>query len=279
MKSWLITGASSGIGRAVMEKLLARGDRVAAVVRRAGVLDDLVAVYGDRLRISTFDLTDTSAMRREIDEVFDALGQVDVVFSNAGLGLFGAAEEVTDEQIEGQIATNLVGSIQFVRACLPHLRRQGGGRILQTSSEGGQAIYPGFSIYHATKWGIEGFIETVAQEVAPFGIGMTIVEPGPTRTSFATNADFADAMEEYKATPVGEVRQALADGAFSISGDPQRYAPAIVASAEAEQAVRRLILGSVAYGNIERSVSERLDAIRAQKTVAASVDNAAPTSA
>jgi NAD(P)-dependent dehydrogenase (short-subunit alcohol dehydrogenase family) len=262
-----------------MEKLLLRGDRVAAAVRQPDVLDDLAEVHGERLRVSTFDLTDTSAMRREVDEVFAAFGRVDVVFSNAGLGLFGAAEEVTDEQIEAQIATNLVGSIQLVRACLPHLRRQGGGRILQTSSEGGQAIYPGFSIYHATKWGIEGFIETVAQEVAPFGIDMTIVEPGPTRTSFATNADFADAMEEYKATPAGKVRQALADGAFSISGDPERYAPAIIATAEAERPARRLILGSGAYDNIERSLSERLDAIHAQKAVAASVDSPESASA
>lgn len=127
MKSWLITGASSGIGRAVMEKLLARGDRVAAAVRRPGILDDLAVTYGEQLRISTFDLTDISTMRREVNDAFAALGRIDVVFSNAGFGLFGAAEEVTDEQIEGQIATNLIGSIQLVRACLPHLRRQGAG--------------------------------------------------------------------------------------------------------------------------------------------------------
>jgi NAD(P)-dependent dehydrogenase (short-subunit alcohol dehydrogenase family) len=261
-----------------MEKLLSRGDRVAAAVRRPDALDDLANTYVGRLRVSTFDLTDRSAMRREVDEMFAELGHIDVVFSNAGFGLFGAAEEVTDEQIERQIATNLVGSIQLVRACLPLMRRQGGGRILQTSSEGGQVVYPGFSIYHATKWGIEGFVETVAQEVAPFGIDMIIVEPGPTRTSFATNAEFAPAMEEYKVTPAGAVRQALADGAFSISGDPERYAPAIIAAAEAERPPRRLILGSGAYDNIERSLTERLDSIRAQKAVAASVDGPKPAS-
>lgn len=106
MKSWFITGASSGIGRSVTEKLLARGDRVAATVRRSDALDDLRAVHGEQLHIVTLDITDTSAVRREVDQVFAAFGRVDVVFSNAGYGLFGAAEEVTDAQIEGQIATN-----------------------------------------------------------------------------------------------------------------------------------------------------------------------------
>lgn len=115
--------------------------------------------------------------------------------------------------------------------------------------------------------------------MTPFGIDMTILEPGPTRTNFAGSADFADAMEAYKATPAGEVRQALADGAFSISRDPERYAPAIIAAAEADPPARRLILGSVAYGNIERSLSERLEAVRTQKAVAASVDSTEPASA
>lgn len=175
MKSWLITSASSGLGRSVTEKLLARGERVAATVRRTGTLDDLLARHGERLHVVTFDVTDTAAMRQGVEDVFDAFGRVDVVFSNAGYGLFGAAEEVSDKQIERQIATNLVGSIQFVRACLPHLRRQAGGRILQTSSEGWQTTYPGFSLYHATKWGIEGFIEAIASELAPFGIDTVII--------------------------------------------------------------------------------------------------------
>jgi NAD(P)-dependent dehydrogenase (short-subunit alcohol dehydrogenase family) len=146
MKTWLITGASSGLGRIMTERLLARGDRVGATVRRANALNDLETRYGDRLRIVTVDLTDTDGMRREIDVAFAAMGRIDVVVSNAAYGLFGAIEEVSDTQIERQIATSLTAPIQFIRACLPHLRRQGGGRVVQVSSEGGQTTYPAFGL-------------------------------------------------------------------------------------------------------------------------------------
>jgi NAD(P)-dependent dehydrogenase (short-subunit alcohol dehydrogenase family) len=122
------------------------------------------------------------------------MGRIDVIVSNAGYGLFGAAEEVTDAQVDRQIATNLTGSIALIRAALPHLRRQGGGRIVQVSSEGGQIAYPGFSLYHATEWGIEGFVEAVAQEVAPFGIRFILAEPGATATSFGAALDRTQPM-------------------------------------------------------------------------------------
>lgn len=275
MKLWFITGASSGLGRSVAERLLARGDRVVATVRRPEALDDLAAAHGDRLRPIILDLDDAGAIRREVDRAF-AAGRVDVVFSNAGYGLFGAAEEVTDAAVERQIATNLLGSIHLIRACLPHLRRQGGGRILQSSSEGGQVTYPGFSVYHATKWGIEGFLEAVAQEVAPFGIDAVIVEPGPTRTRFSANAVRAEPMEAYAATPVGQVRQALADGSFGVYGDAGRCADAIIAAADAEHPPRRLILGSATHERIERTLAERLDAVRGQKAAAAGADALKP---
>ena len=162
-RTWFITGASAGLGRLMTEKLLERGDRVVGTLRRAGALNDLVERYGDHLRIVTLDVTDTAAVRATIEGAFRAMGRIDVIVSNAGYGLFGAAEEVSDAQIDRQIATNLTGSIQVIRASLPHLRDQGGGRIMQVSSEGGQIAYPNFSVYHATKWGIEGFVEAVAQ--------------------------------------------------------------------------------------------------------------------
>ena len=150
MRTWFITGASSGLGRIMTETLLARGARVAATVRRADALDTLKAEHGERLRVVVLDVTDTAALRREVNDVFAAFTRVDVVVSNAGYGLFGAAEELEDAQIERQLATNLLGSMQLVRACLPHLRAQGGGRIVQVSSVGGQVVYPGFGAYHAT---------------------------------------------------------------------------------------------------------------------------------
>jgi NAD(P)-dependent dehydrogenase (short-subunit alcohol dehydrogenase family) len=169
-KTWFITGASSGLGRLMTERLLARGDRVVATVRHEDSLTDLQKKHGDRLVVPVLDLTDTACIRAVLASAFRQLGRIDVLVSNAGYGLFGAAEEFTDAQIGHQIAANLIGSIQFIRAAMPHLRQQGGGRIVQVSSEGGQIAYPAFSLYHATKWGIEGFIESAAQEVAPFGI-------------------------------------------------------------------------------------------------------------
>jgi NAD(P)-dependent dehydrogenase (short-subunit alcohol dehydrogenase family) len=268
MKTWLITGASSGLGRIMTESLLARGDKVAAIVRRADALDDLEARYGDHLRIVVVDLTDTNGMRREVDAAFAALGRIHVVVSNAAYGLFGAIEEVSDTQIERQIATNLTAPIQLIRACLPHLRQQGGGRVMQVSSEGGQTTYPAFVLYHATKWGIEGLVETLAREVAPFGIDCVIVEPGPTATSFSANVDRAVPIAAYSATPVGELRR----GSFVATGDADRTVAAMIAAADAERPPLRLALGSIAYERIEHALTKRLEAVREQKSVALAAD-------
>jgi NAD(P)-dependent dehydrogenase (short-subunit alcohol dehydrogenase family) len=140
MKTWFITGTSSGFGRILCEKLLRRGDRVVATLRKLNALDDLKAQAGDRLPIVSLDVANVGAVRRIIDRSFADFGRVDVVVSNAGYGLFGAAEEVTDNQVDQQIDTNLIGSIALIRACLPHLRRQGGGHILQVSSECGHDL-------------------------------------------------------------------------------------------------------------------------------------------
>ncbi|WP_416357635.1 SDR family oxidoreductase [Aureimonas phyllosphaerae] len=272
IKTWLITGASSGLGRLMTEMLLERGDRVVATARRPDALAGQAQRHGDRLSALPLDVTDTAGMRASVDLAFRTAGRIDVVVSNAGYGLFGAAEELSDAQIERQIATNLLGSIQFIRAALPHLRSQGGGRVVQVSSEGGQIAYPNFSLYHATKWGIEGFVEAVAQEVAPFGIDFLIVEPGPTATNFGAGLDAAAAMPEYDATPSGAFRRALSDGSFAIKGDARRTAEAMIAAADADRAPLRLALGSTAFRSIEKALSQRLEAIRAQEAVAFSAD-------
>ena len=159
--------------------------------------------------------------------------------NNAAYGLFGAAEEVSDDQIRHQIDTNLIGSIQVIRAVLPHLRAQGGGRVLQVSSEGGQIAYPNFSLYHATKWGIEGFVEAVAQEVAPFDIEFTIAEPGPAKTSFGSGMVSPPPMDVYKNTPAGEMRRAFASGTFNVKGDPIKMAQAMIDSVDRSPAPKR----------------------------------------
>lgn len=270
--TWFITGTSSGLGRELVEQLLARGDRVAATLRKVAALDDLKARYGERLWIAALDVTDSAAVRAVMGRAFAELGRIDVVVSNAGYAVFGAGEELSDAQITAQIDTNLTGSIQVIRAALPHLRAQGGGRVLQVSSEGGQIAYPNFSLYHATKWGIEGFVEAVAQEVAPFGIHITLVEPGPARTGFAANLVGAAAWPEYHDTPSGAVRRALADGSFAIRGDAVKMVRAMLACAAQTPAPRRLALGAGAYAQIRAALQARIDELDAQKDIALSAD-------
>ena len=272
-KTWLITGTSSGLGRLLAERLLQRGDRVVATLRRKGALDELKNQYDNRLHVLTLDVTDTRAVRANIAAAFEAMGRIDVVVNNAGYGLFGAAEEVSGEQIGRQIATNLTGSIQVIRAALPHLRRQRGGRIVQVSSEGGQIAYPNFSLYHATKWGIEGFVESVAKEVAPFGIDFIIVEPGPTSTQFGAGLDHAVPMPEYDDTPAGNVRRAIASNSFAIRGDAGKTVAAMIVAADSTHPPLRLTLGGGAYDSISAALAERLRMLEAQKDIAFSADS------
>jgi len=271
-KIWFITGTSSGFGRVLTEKLLARGDRVAATLRKTSALDDLREQWGDRLWVAPLDVTDTAGVREVVGRAFGELGRIDVVVNNAAYALFGAAEEVGDDQIRQQIDTNLIGSIQLIRAALPHLRTQRGGRIVQVSSEGGQIAYPNFSLYHASKWGIEGFVESVAKEVAPFGIDFLIVEPGPTRTNFGAGLVHAPPMAEYDDTPAGDVRRGFANQTFDVRGDASRTVDAMIVAADAERPALRLTLGSTAYASIGAALAERLRALEVQWDCPALVD-------
>ena len=268
MKTWFITGTSTGLGRILTEKLLEQGNRVAATVRKADALNNLKEQYGDKLWVATLDVTDTAAVKKTVDDAFAALGHIDVVVNNAGYALFCAAEEAGDDQIVQQINTNIIGSIQVIRAALPHLRAQGGGRILQLSSAGGQTTYPNFSYYHTTKWAIEGFCDTLAKEVAPFNIGVTIVEPGAHKTSFATGMVTALVMEAYEHTPAGDVRRAVAGGAFPIKGDVNKTVQAMIDSVTVVPAPARLALGGDAYRDMRAALVSRLEALDAQKDLA-----------
>jgi NAD(P)-dependent dehydrogenase (short-subunit alcohol dehydrogenase family) len=272
-KTWFITGTSSGFGRALTEELLARGDRVIGTVRKLSSMDDLKQRYGDQLDVERLDVTDTVAVHAIVSRAFESAGRIDVVVNNAGYGLAGAAEELTDDQIRHQIDTNLIGSIQVIRAAVPHLREQGGGRVIQLASMGGQITFPSLSLYHATKWAVEGFVESVAQEVGPFGIEFTIVEPGMARTNFRTASMVAaEPMAVYDATPVGDFRRAAAAGQIPNNGDPRKMAQAMIDSVYANPAPRRLTLGSDAYAAIKSALTDRLAALEAQRAIAMSTD-------
>lgn len=280
IRTWFITGASSGFGRAMTEQLLERGDRVAATARAPQRLADLAEKYADQLWTAGLDVTDTVELRRVVDRAFAELGRVDVIVSNAGRGLFGAAEEVDDEAIEDQIALNLVAPMQLTRAVVPYLRAQGGGRIVQVSSMGGQIVTPGGSLYHATKWGVEGFFEAIMPELAPFGIEITLVEPGIARTGFGRSLSIAPALEVYAGTPVGAVREYIAasdDLTASAPGDPQKMAAAIIASTDVRPAPRRLTLGSDAFDLVQTALRGRIEELEAARELAFSTDVGDPT--
>ncbi|KAA9156349.1 SDR family oxidoreductase [Amycolatopsis acidicola] len=269
--TWFITGTSSGFGRLLTERLLARGDRVAATLRRPGALKDLRAQYGESLWVEQLDVTDGARVRHVVDEAFAAFGTIDVIVNNAGHGVFASVEEAADEQIRRVIDTNLLGSIHVVRAALPWLRAQGHGRFLQVSTAGGQTTYPNFGYYHASKWGVEGYCETVASEIAPFGLGMTIVEPGATPTGFGSSLDTAPAMPEYEDTPAGEVRRALATGDFPLANDPAKIAGAMIDLVDSGEVPLRLPLGTDTYRDVRASLVARLAEHDAHREVALSV--------
>ena len=272
-RTWFVTGVSSGFGRIMTEQLLAEGDRVAGTVRKMDAMSDLKARYNDRLWLAHLDMTDTPAIRRVVDKAFADLGKIDIVVSNAGYGLFGAAEELSDEQILHQISTNLLGPIHVVRAVLPHLRAQGSGRIIGISTYGGQAAFPGGSLYHASKWGLEGFLDSIAQEVAAFQIGVTIVEPGGARTNFRfSGAQLGTQMEAYKGTPAAMVHAMIRDTSRLPQGDPLRMVKIIIDTADQSPAPKRIALGSDAYTIMHKCLTERLAALEAQKEMAFSTD-------
>ena len=270
---WLITGISSGFGRHLAEQLLDRGDRVVGTVRKPDSVAELTDKHSDLLRVEVLDVRDTAALRGVVECTVADLGGIDVAISNAGYGVFGAAEELSDEQVEAILATNLTASIQLIRAVLPHMRQARSGRIIQLSSYGGQVAFPGNSIYHATKFGIEGFCESVAQEVAGFGVGVTIVEPGGARTEFRYgSAQVADPLPAYADTPARSFEKMLDPANGLAVGDPGRMAAAIIASADQTPAPMRIMLGSQALDSTVSTLQKRIAGFEAQKDLAASTD-------
>src|SRR4051812_1063720 len=226
-KVWLVTGASSGFGRAICQAAAERGDDVIATSRAPSSLDDLRDVNPNVL-ILPLDVTDPASARSAVRTGVERFGRIDVVVNNAGYGNVGALEELSDDELHQQYAVNLFGVLNVTRAVLPQLRRQRSGHLVQMSSLNGVVGMAGGSHYVASKFAVEGLSESLAQEVEPLGIRVTIVEPGPHRTGFAgRGARFAQPMDDYAPT-AGAAREALAELDGNQPGDPAEGARAIV---------------------------------------------------
>ena len=272
-RNWVITGVSSGFGYEMVKQVLSRGDNVLGTVRKTQPVEDLIDRYPDNFHVAIVDMRDRKAVKQLGQKAEELFSTIDVIVSNAGYGLFGAAEELSDEEIDDIIATNLTGSIDFIRAFLPIMRKKQHGRIIQISSYGGEVAFAGNSLYHATKWGIEGFCDSLSQEMAPFNIGVTIVEPGGARTEFRyKSAKIAKPIKAYDNTPAHAFQKMLDRKNGLAAGDPERMAARIIESVDITPAPLRVVLGSGALKTTIEVLKKRLEDFKGQEQLAASTD-------
>jgi NAD(P)-dependent dehydrogenase (short-subunit alcohol dehydrogenase family) len=245
---WFITGCSSGFGRALTEAVLERGEIVVATARNPDQLNSLVQQYGggqnSRILALPLDVTQPSQIQTAVEQTIAAFGRIDVLVNNAGYGMFGAVEEVSDANVRQQFETNVYGALNVTRAVLPHLRRQRSGHILNISSSGGFVGFAGAGIYCASKFALEGWSEALAKEVVPLGIHVTIVEPGAFRTAFnGTLVAPHPAIEDYAATS-GQMLQWLQQMDGQQPGDPKKAATAMIQAVNCANSPLRLVLGA-----------------------------------
>lgn len=256
-KVWFITGSSRGLGRSLTTAVLAQGDLVVATARDTQNLEALTRDYPEQVLALALDVNETEQIHQAVAQAIAHFGRIDVLVNNAGFGIIGAAEAYTEEQVRSQLETNLYAPIAITRAVLPHMRKQGSGRILQISSVGGRVGNAGLTMYQAAKFGLGGFSEALAREVAPLGIFVTSVEPGGFRT------DWAGASMSY-ATPIAGYEESvdqraafIKDGNFVPMGDPDKAAQAMIRLTESPEPPIHLLLGSEAVGMVQASLKER----------------------
>ncbi len=266
-RTWLITGTSRGFGREWASAALQRGDRVAGTARDPSTLDDLAQEYGDALLPMGLDVTDREAVFDTVRRAHEHFGQLDIVVNNAGYGQFGMVEELSEQEARDQIETNLFGALWVTQAALPFLRAQGSGHLLQVSSIAGISAFPGIGMYHASKWALEGFSQSLAQEVKGFGIHVTLIEPGGFSTDWGgTSAKHAEALDAY-----GDVREAAQrrrQGAATAAGDPTASAEAVMRIVDAREPPLRVFFGTAPLGIAESDYEARLATWREWQSVA-----------
>ena len=261
-RTWLVTGVSSGLGRALAEEVLARGETVVGTVRSGADLDRFEALAPGRAVGVELDVTDRAAIRRVVPAVLEAQGGVDVLVNNAGYALSGAFEEVSDDEFAHQMDTNFTGAAWVIAAALPALRRGGGGRVINISSQSGLIGYAGLSVYSASKFALEGLSESLRAELAPFGVKVTIVQPGGFRTDWAGRSLVyaANGKPEYE-TLDGRARTTYNRMHGHQPGDPALAAKALVELADLDDPPLRLVLGGGAVAAIRGRLAERIDEV------------------
>jgi NAD(P)-dependent dehydrogenase (short-subunit alcohol dehydrogenase family) len=256
-KTWFITGTSRGFGREWTQAALERGDRVAATARDVSTLADLAAKHGDRLLHIALDVNDRAACVAAVNRAHGAFGRLDVVVNNAGYGLFGMIEEISEKEARAQLETNVFGALWVTQAALPHLRAQRSGHILQVSSIGGITAFAGLGLYHCSKWALEGFSQALSQEVAGFGIHVTLIEPGGFETDWSgSSAIRAKAMPEYEElkAKLTEMRRTM----IGKRGDPTATAAAIFKVVDSKSPPLRIFLGEAPLGLAKADYTKRL---------------------
>ena len=262
-RTWLITGCSRGLGRALAEAVVAAGDNLVATAREPGALTELALMGGERTLVAPLDVTDPDAARGAVAAAVERFGGLDIVVNNAGYGNLAPIEDTNLDEFRAQIETNLIGTIIVTKAAIPLFRARRMGRFIQVSSIGGRAGAIGRAPYSAAKFGVEGFSEVLASELAPCGIHVTIVEPGGFRTDFAgASTVIAEGNPAYAET-VGKTAAMQRAYGGNQPGDPAKAATAIITVARADSPPLRLVLGSDAYARAERTDEARLAELRA----------------
>ncbi len=257
-KVWFITGTSKGFGRIWAEAALERGDRVVATARNASTLTDLVERYGDNVLALKLDVTDKPAVEAAIARAHEHFGRLDVVVNNAGYGLFGMVEEVSEADARAQLETNLFGALWVTQAALPILREQRSGHIIQVSSIGGVNAFPMVGLYHASKWGLEGMSQALAQEVAGFGIHVTLVEP----TGFSTDWSGPSSVQSEQNPAYAEFREQVMEmrkQRLGTPGDPEATGPAILQVVDADEPPLRVFFGVGLLDQIKGEYAKRIE--------------------
>ena len=272
-RTWFITGASTGFGRMLAEEVLKSGGKVIATARNLGKVADLEAKYPRAAKALTLDVTDAGQVDSAVTQAFAQFGQVDVLVNNAGYGVAGAIEEVSEAEFMPMFETNVFGLLQVTRAFLPHLRKQRSGHILNLSSIGGVVAGPGIGFYNATKFAVEGISEALAAEVAPLGIRVTIIEPGPFRTDFLGRSGVVakTRLADYDST-AGNMRQYFAENDGKQKGDPLRAVQAMIQVVESPNPPLRLLLGASAVQRLRTKLDNWKEEIAAWEKVTVGAD-------